>query len=584
MLGMAMARQVTELATDLPRYETTLRQKLKSLRTGVTQTGVVDKATSTLKELGRELEQATAPAPTAGSPRAASPDVPRPIPVEIHAPPERPLDTYQRIVSALLAPLTTTGIVLILIIFILLQREDIRDRVIRLFGAGDLEMTTAALNDAATRLSRLFLAQALINVGYGAAITLGLWAIGVPSPLLWGITAGLMRFIPYVGAVLAAIFPVLLAAAVDPGWSMVIWTLALYLTVEPAVGHFLEPYVQGQTTGLSPLAIVVSAILWTALWGPIGLLLATPLTMCLVVLGRHVEGLAFLDVILGDQPALTPPEVFYQRMLAGTAAEAAEQAQTVLKSVSLVDYYDTVALAGLKLAARDAHRGVIDRDRLDELREGVMVLIDDLADAPLQSPKLVAAEASEAGPELAADGQSAPAVQGDELAPSWRTEQPPVVCLSARTPLDAAAAEILAQLLRRHGVGARAASATRLSDLDSLDLAAVRLIWISSVDATQSHAQIRYLIRRLRRSAPRVMLCGGFWDGAESGSAGADSGLAHQASTLAAAVDITCTLARHRDETQAHVVAAATVSEKKPLPGVAATDARDRVPNSSITV
>lgn len=547
-LGMAMARQVTDLGTDLPRYESTLRQKLKSLRTGVAQTGIVDKATSTLKELGKELEQPPRPASGAKPTSTPAPDSTRPIPVEIHTPPDRPLDIYQKIVSALLAPLTTTAIVIILIIFILLQRDDLRDRVIRLVGARDIELTTTALNDAAFRLSRLFLATAAINVGFGAVIAAGLWMIGVPSPLLWGIVAALMRFVPYVGAVLAAVFPLLLAAAVDPGWTMVAWTFALYVIVEPAVGHFLEPWVHGQTTGLSPLAIVVSAILWTALWGPIGLLLATPLTMCLVVLGRHVEGLAFLDVILGDRPALTPPEVFYQRLLAESSAEAAEQAQQVLKEASLIEYYDKVALPGLKLASLDAHRGAIDEERMSELRAGVVLLVDDLSDAALQPPKpKPAADATVA--EIAPPA-STTVVQEDELLPAWRTKEPPVLCLAARTPLDAAAAEILADLLRRQGIGARAAAVPQLSDLANLGVDVVQIVWISSVDAAQSHAHIRYLIRRLRRTAPNVMFCGGFWDGAASDTLVEGIGIAHRAANFAAAVEITRTMATGREDSK----------------------------------
>ncbi len=293
-----MARQVADLGKDLPRYETTLREKLKSLRTGFAQSSLVDPATAALNELSKELEPGVR---GEGGAAIATTDQQCLIPVEVRQPPERPLDALQRIVSALLQPLTTTGIVLLLVIFILLQREDIRDRVIRLAGSGDIETTTIALNDATYRLSLLFLVQSVINASYGIVIALGLWAIGVPSPVLWVVLAALMRFVPYIGAVLAAIFPLLLAAAVDPGWSMAFAVLALYLVVDSAVGHMLEPWVQGQTTGLSPLAIIVSTIFWTALWGPIGLLLATPLTMCLVVLGRYVDGLAFLDVVLGRQ-------------------------------------------------------------------------------------------------------------------------------------------------------------------------------------------------------------------------------------------------------------------------------------------
>lgn len=548
-LGMVLGRQLAQLGDDLPRYESTLREKLKSLRVGVAKSGLIDKATSTLDGLRRELEPQV-PAGVSRSTTTPGADAGKPIRVEIHQPPERPLDTYQRIISVLLPPLATSGIVLILIIFILLQREDIRDRVIRLVGAGDIEMTTAALDDAGTRLSRLFLAQAVLNASFGVAIACGLWAIGVPSPILWGMVAALMRFIPYIGSVLAAVFPILLAAAVDPGWSMVAWTLALYLILEPAVGHFIEPMVQGQTTGLSPLAIVVSAVLWTALWGPIGLLLATPLTMCLVVLGRHVEGLAFLDVVLGDQPALSPPEVFYQRLLAGSSAEAAEQAEDVLKASSLIAYADDVALAGLKLARRDFHRGVLDEARLTGLRDGVLVLLDDLSDQPLHARDRAAEESNAPAPTANGADVSIPAPQRqqlgeDEIDPEWR-KGAAVLCLGARTPLDTAAADLLAHLLCRHGIPSRVAPIPRLSELGSLDLTDVKVVWISSIDAAQSHAQIRYVIRRLRRAVPGIIFCGGFWDGTTSVVANENTGLAHAVSTYAAAVAITCSLARGR--------------------------------------
>ncbi len=550
-LGMIMARQVTDLAGELPRYETTLREKLRSLRTGSAQTSVIDRATATLKVLGKELDQASqGAAPTSGNP-----DRGRPIPVEIRQPPERPLDTYQRIATALLAPVTTTGIVLLLIIFILLQREDIRDRVIRLVGAGDIESTTTALNDAAFRLSRLFLAQTALNATFGVVIGLGLWLIGVPNPFLWGIIAALMRFIPYIGALLAAIFPILLAAAVDPGWSMALWTLALYLTVEPIVGHLIEPWLQGQTTGLSPLAIVVSAILWTALWGPIGLLLATPLTMCLVVLGRHVEGLAFLDIILGDEPALSPPEVFYQRMLAGTTAEAAEHAQQVLKKSSLLDYYDDVALAGLRLAAQDVQRGLLDEERIDAVKDGVALLLDDLSDHPLEPTQKTNSEAVNENGDGSAVKQPSMTVASMEMRPDWRDAPSPVLCLAARSIVDASASDILAQVLQRHGIGSQSTSVSRLGDVRGLALSDVRVVWISSINAAQAHAQIRYIIRRLKRSAPDVILCGGFWDGVMTADMAKSIGVTYKAATLADALTITSRLARGHSVDDAELIA-----------------------------
>ena len=254
------------------------------------------------------------------------------------------LESLKALISPLLHPLATTGIIVIFVIFILLQREDLRNRLIRLAGSHDLQRTTAALDDAANRLSRLFLIQLLLNGTFGVIIGTGLWLIGVPSAILWGILAAVLRFVPYIGAAIAAAFPLALAVAVDPTWSMLLWTLALFLIVEPIVGHVIEPMVYGHSTGLSPVAVVASATFWTALWGPIGLVLATPLTVCLVVLGRHVERLEFLDVMFGDRPALSPPEIFYQRMLAGDPTEASDKAEEFLKERSLAPYYDEVAL------------------------------------------------------------------------------------------------------------------------------------------------------------------------------------------------------------------------------------------------
>src|SRR4029078_7631743 len=254
-------------------------------------------------------------------------------------------------------------VVVIFVIFILLQRQDLRNRLIRLAGAQDLQRTTAALDDAGQRLSRLFLIQLALNAAFGLVIGIGLWFIGVPSAPLWGMLAMILRFVPYIGAVIAAIFPLILAAAVDPGWTMVFWTVALFLAVEPIAGHAIEPLLYGHSVGMSPVAVVTSATFWTWLWGPIGLVLATPLTMSLVVLGCHVDRLKFLDVMFGDQPALKPEELVYQRLLAGDPMEAAEQAQEFLKEKPLLSYYQDVLIEGLKLAQVDAERGLRDEER-----------------------------------------------------------------------------------------------------------------------------------------------------------------------------------------------------------------------------
>jgi predicted PurR-regulated permease PerM len=336
-IGGLMVAQVNQLASDLPRYQSTLSEKVQALKGVTSGGGTLEQASEVLKSLRNELERPRSEGPVVRS-TTTSASTEKPIPVEVRQPDPGALQTLGALITPLIHPLATTGIVVIFVIFILLQQQDLRNRMIRLAGAHDLQRTTAAIDDAGQRLSRLFLTQLALNAGFGLVIGLGLWLIGVPSAPLWGILAMTLRFVPYIGAIISAIFPLLVAAAVGPGWSMVLWTAALFLIVEPIVGHVIEPMVYGQSSGLSPVAVVASATFWTWLWGPIGLVLATPLTVCLVVLGRHVEQLKFLEIMLGDRPALSPTEVTYQRMLAGDPMEAAEQAETFLKEQPLVSY------------------------------------------------------------------------------------------------------------------------------------------------------------------------------------------------------------------------------------------------------
>jgi hypothetical protein len=421
------------------------------------------------------------------------------------------------LISPLVHPLATTGIIIIFVIFILLQREDLRNRLIRLAGSSDLQRTTAALDDAASRLSRLFLTQLILNGAFGVVIGTGLWLIGIPSAILWGILAAALRFVPYIGAVIAAAFPLALAVAVDPGWSMLLWTLALFLVVEPVVGHVVEPMVYGHSTGLSPVAVVASATFWTALWGPIGLVLATPLTVCLVVLGRHVERLEFLDVMFGDRPALSPPEIFYQRMLAGDPTEAAEKAEEFLKERSLASYYDEVALKGLQLAQADAERGALDQERLAKIRDAVSEFASDLSDQddgpPAKGSSTTDAEASSAVESVAenAASENLPVLRKQTLPPEWQGEYP-VLCVAGRSPIDEAAAIMLAQLSTSHGLAARVEAAEALSTtnvfrLDTTGVAIVCLVYLNA----SGPAHMRYAVRRLRRKLPSAIIILGCW-------------------------------------------------------------------------
>ena len=515
-MGSLLASQLTQLAGDLPRYQSTISEKIQSFRETTAGRGTLERASGMLKDLSKELDKPAATAPEGSlSPRAPTPL--KPVPVEVRQPDPGALESLQSLISPLLHPLATTGIIVIFVIFILLQREDLRNRLIRLAGSHDLQRTTAALDDAASRLSRLFLIQLLLNGSFGVIIGLGLWLIGVPSAILWGILAAVLRFVPYIGAAIAAAFPLALALAVDPTWTMLLWTVALFVVVEPVVGHVIEPMVYGHSTGLSPVAVVASATFWTALWGPIGLVLATPLTVCLVVLGRHVERLEFLDVMFGDRPALSPPEIFYQRMLAGDPTEASEKAEEFLKERSLSSYYDEVALKGLQLAHIDAERGALDPERLAKIRDAVSEFANNISeqeDRPLPKAKLTTdAEASSAVETVAEDApyENLPVLEKEDLPPGWQGEHP-VLCVAGRSLLDEAAAIMLGQLSTAHGLAARVETADALStaNIFRLETAGVAIVCLVYMDAA-SPSHMRYSVRRLRRKLPEATIILGCW-------------------------------------------------------------------------
>jgi predicted PurR-regulated permease PerM len=491
-LGLVLAlagligTQIADLAGNVPRYQTTVERKIETIRSIA-----VDRLDALSRMFGRPPPQ-PAPQPTAR---------PRPAPASAPAPAAKPAQQAEptaslgaafrlaeQVLLPVASPLGTAGIVFGVSIFILLQREDLRDRFIRVFGSGDLHRTTIALDEVGQRLSHYYLALLAVNAGFGATIGLGLWAIGVPSPMLWAILAGLMRFVPYIGTPLAALLPVALAVAVAPGWSMALWTVLLFLTAELAVSQAIEPIVYGRSTGLSPFAVVVAAIFWTWAWGTIGLLLSTPLTVCLVVIGRYVKRLEFLDVLLGNRPPLSSVENFYQRLLAGDPDELQEHAELLLRERSLADYYDEVAVRGLQLAAADAARGVLPPEHVDRMRAAIATLVAELDDAGDHAPAHAAAKGPAGAP-------------GEAAAPGPR---PAVLCIAGRGPLDETAAGMLAHLLRRAGLEARplahaAASRARIAALDPSQVAMVALCYL---DLTVVPAHLRFLLRRLRLHLP----------------------------------------------------------------------------------
>ena len=520
-LGGLIGTQIASLAAETPLYQATIERKISAIRAVTT-----DRLSQVVARLGRQVQQATkehpppaASEPAANGPAADTPAAPKPVPVEVHEATPSPIEMASRILEPAISPLATAAIVLIFAIFILLQREDLRDRMIRLFGSPDLHRTTLAMDDAARRLSRYFLAQLGINAAFGCVIAIGLYFIGVPSPMLWGSLSMLLRFVPYIGSPLSAIPPMVLAAAVYPNWSVLIWTAGLFAVVEPLTAQVVEPMLYGRSTGLSPFAVVVAATFWTWLWGPIGLLLSTPLTLCLVVLGRHVKRLEFLDVLLGDQPALSPAESFYQRMLAGDPDEALDQAEILLNGCTLTTYYDEVALAGLRFAGADAMRGELPGQQLERVKKALNALIADLArhdDA--QPPKARAAEedvldASPVGSDTAPAVHAAGVVDDHADMPMPWGHDNAVLCVGGRGPLDDGVSAMLAQLLRKHGIGARALPFEALSrdNIGMLEVTGVEMVCVCYLEITGSPASLRYLLRRLRERLRGVPVLVGFW-------------------------------------------------------------------------
>ena len=484
--------QVNQLARDLPRYQTTLSDKVHNLRDLLGPTGLLKDASGLLKDLSKELETAVpekSATPPPVLPQSGSST--RPIPVEVHQPDPGASETLVAFLQPLISPFATTGIVLIFVTFFLFQREDLRNRFIRLAGSGDIEKTTAALNDAGERLGRLFATQLILNAVFGCIIGFGLALIGVPSASLWGLLAMILRFVPYVGALLAAVLPITLAAAVGENWTMVIWTFALFAVVETSMGQVIEPFIYGRSAGLSPVAIVVAAAFWTWLWGPLGLLMSTPLTLCLVVLARHVDRLQFIDIMLGDQPALTPQQAAYQRMLTGDPIEAIEQARAYLKEGSVMAYYDEILIGALRLAQADAEQGRLDDARLENIFKTVSDLVEDLA---------------EHGDDDAAPGEKGkgrPASDRKVVQLARGDFGKPVFCLPGLGRLDDCAALVVADVLKRRGINARVAGATTAIEDD--EAASICLCYLENV----SKARLDYAVRKLSRMAPtaRIVVC-----------------------------------------------------------------------------
>ncbi|MBP2300797.1 AI-2E family transporter [Azospirillum picis] len=468
--GAVVGNQLGDLADNLPTYQRNIHTKMESLRRASQSAGdrgVIKQATDAFHDLRQELERVTGndqPPSAAASAPSGEPPPREPVPVRIDQSSTGLFDLVREVLGPALTPVATAGLVLVFAIFMLLQREDLRDRMIRLAGSGDLSRTTEAMNDAGERVSRYLLMQVVVNVTYGLPIGIGLWLLGVPNPLLWGLLATVLRFIPFLGPVIASAFPILLSFAVDTGWTLPLLCIALFIAVELFSNNVVEPWLYGSATGLSSLAIIVAAVVWTTLWGPVGLLLSTPLTVCLVVLGRHVPQLHFLEVMLGDRPVLPDEAKVYQRLLARDPAEATEVAEERLEQGTPVEMVDTLLLPALSLAEQERQRRSLNPDGRLAVAEGMEALLDELG-------------------------------EHRDLA----GKAPCVLCVGARNNLDEAAAHLLAYVLAGRGVHADAIPCEMASSrtIASLGTAGIDAIAVSSLNpAALNHA--RRLVRRLR--------------------------------------------------------------------------------------
>ncbi|CBS90153.1 AI-2E family transporter [Azospirillum lipoferum] len=483
--GAVVGSQLGDLAENLPTYQRNIHTKIQTLRTASSSTGdrgALKQATDAFRDLQQELEKATAgeqpAAPPSGTTAGTTASPPRrePVPVRLDQSDAGVFDLLRRVLGPAVTPIAMAGLVLVFTIFMLLQREDLRDRLIRLVGSGDLSRTTEAMNDAGERVSRYLLMQVVVNVTYGIPIGIGLWLLGVPNPLLWGLMATLLRFIPFLGPVIASAFPILLSFAVDTGWTLPLLCIALFVAVELFSNNVVEPWLYGTATGLSSLAIIIAAVVWTTLWGPVGLLLATPLTVCLVVLGRHVPQLHFLEVMLGDRPVLPDEAKVYQRLLARDPVEATEIAEERLGKDTPVEMADGLLLPVLSLAEQDRQRGTLNPDGRQAVADGMASLLDEL---------------SETG--------------------TLPEDAPRVLCIGARNNLDEAAAGLLAYLLTGRGVRTDVIPCEKVLTraIASLGTDGIDAVVLSSLNPS-ALGHSRRLLRRLRlHFGPRVpiLLC-----------------------------------------------------------------------------
>lgn len=463
-LVLVLGAQVRSLSEQLPTYQSTIQTKLADLRAQLKAPGIFDGALKTVDIVQKEVEPA----------KDSTGSVQR---VEVVPAPGSQIELALVWVGRALEPLATFGIILIFVVLALLDRTDLRDRLLRIFG-GNLHRSTDALEEAGTRISKYLLMQLIVNVSYGLPLTVGLWLIGIPGALLWGVIAAVMRFVPYLGPLISAIFPLALAFAVDPGWHMVLWAVALILGLELISNNIVEPLLYGSSTGLSAISLIAAATFWTALWGPVGLILSTPLTVCLLVVGKNLPQLQFLDTLLGSVPVLNPATRVYQRLLADDVEEAIDIAEAEIEKSSLTGFYDSVGVQVLRLASDDYGSHATAEHRL-RVSDGMNALLAEMAEEhPVAS------------------------------APSG----PKVVCVGGKWEIDAIAAQMLAHALSLEGIAAESRPLMHVSSgsVAKLELDGVSAVCVSYFSGEPERAA-RQFCRRLRRLWPELKIVLALW-------------------------------------------------------------------------
>ncbi len=467
-----MAREAANLAAELPQYETNLREKVKAAAGTLQSAGIWHNASKVLERVEGELKASITDAP--------------PLKVEVRQDTVRPLAAFLAFIQLTLSPLATIALTFLFTVFILLQYHDLRDRIVYLMGPSEIGRSTQALNEAALDLAHFFRLQAGLNLSFGVAVGIILWLIGIPNPAFWGALAAVSRFIPYIGGVVAAAGPLTIAASVEPGWGKLIATGSAIIALEIALGYVIEPWLFGIKTRMSSLAVLVAAAFWTTLWGPVGLILAVPLTLALVVFGEHIPHLAFIRVLFGKNPALTADQRLYHLLLAGDASTAAEEAAKFLEDHSLEDYLTEITLPALAIAARDHNNAILHPEQLAKLSDTTNEFVELCKDiVELSNDK----KTGTVRKLTAADGR--------------------IVVVPGRGPFDLAAGELLVLTARMDGIDQVACTAS--GGLTGISAAAerrdepIRYVAIITVGGT-TPTQLQLLTRRAQRDLSPTQL------------------------------------------------------------------------------